>query len=73
MWIFRGNSALYQATKRHLNNSYTETNDEKLDGWLSHLSVFGWAVLFVFSKRLKKEIRERETETERETERQTDR
>ena len=42
---FRGNP-LYPATKRHLNNSQTVTNDEKWDGKLNHLSVFGWAVLF---------------------------
>ena len=41
---FQGN-ALYQATKRHLNNSWTVKNDEKWDGELSHLSVLGWAVL----------------------------
>ena len=31
---------LYQSTKRHLNNSYTVKNDEKLDGELNQLAVF---------------------------------
>ena len=37
---FRGNP-IYQATKRHLNNSYTMKDDEKWDGELNHFSVLG--------------------------------
>ena len=38
-------SALYQATKQHLNNSSMVKNNEKWDGELNNFSVLGWAVL----------------------------
>ena len=39
---------LYQPTKRHLNNSWTVKNDEKLNGEQNHLSVFVWVWVFQY-------------------------